>query len=1294
MHARKTARDALFPKPADDAFFAPRRGDITFRDAASVRAFADRLNRGEGRTEATKLTPSELGAMAFLHEVLHAVIQRYREAHPEAFEELSRALDDVLGEDKDAVVREFVTRFPPVPVYRHFRGEEEYVDLTPRRYLELAEPPFHAELHEEILLLWITNRNPAYERVRTVVGDDELGARYQVFVEEVRRFFAEAAPFGPRGESLFDLLLGPAKRGGTILEQMEYVEQSFGPELGVDALPFWEDKQKVHDLAHEESKWFQRGGPGPGEPLLEAMRFAPRDEDLPAQFSADLNWMPNVVLVAKSVYVWLFQLSVKYGREITRLDQIPDEELDFLRSCKFTGLWLIGLFERSHASRKIKQMRGDRDALASAYSLGGYDIAHELGGYPAWQNLRDRAWRRGIRLAADMVPNHVGIDGDWVIQHPDWFIQAKHPPYPNYRFHGPDLSSNPHVSVFLEEGYWNMTDAAVVYRRHDNHTGEDRFIYHGNDGTSMPWNDTAQLDYAKAEVRRAVIETILHVARMFPIIRFDAAMTLAKRHVQRLWYPLPGNSAEAIPSRGDYALTQEQFDAAIPVEFWREVVDVVAERAPDTLLLAEAFWMMEGYFVRTLGMHRVYNSAFMNMMKREENAKYKETITNVLDFDAEILKRFVNFMNNPDEETAIAQFGANEKYFGVCAMMATMPGLPMFGHGQVEGLQEKYGMEYRRPRSGEGPNPYVIARHEREIFPILAKRYLFSGVEHFALFDFFSDGHVDPDVFAYANGAGSERALVLFHNRYKTTRGRIHPSTHRGTLGEALALDEDRGWWLVYRDVPHGLEYVRPVKDVIDGGMAWELDGYAYHVLMDFRQVHATLEKPYDRLAMELAGRGVPDVEFALRELYLRPVHAPLREACSKGHLAYLTAQLEESDDIAARAALAERMGHVVDGLDWMLTQRSFRDVTVFREPAIERAGDRFTALHGFVRIARVDAASAEQVTSEPEPVVTAVDDPAAAEVEAAPAATPETIERELHLDLLIASLQLEATIEILAAGADALEIARAKPPEYLTAGAIVFRPEPRRWSQPSFPAPAEAAEPDLSLGAVAEVRAPQPLEDASEPPVEQLPVTPEPTEETADEPVAAPASEATITAQWAGLSWATRESLIEEWVLATPILEAFATAYDDAEAKHRAALVMLAATLPAGLLTPAVRLAIGTRRGQAFMDVHESDGVYWLNKERYEELVRFLAERESASGRLHIADAATEADGLIVIATEEGYRAQRIANRLGPPPNVDIPERRTQRPPSVAPKEEAPEGEAPADRDQEGGAEQDPDDA
>ena len=140
-----------------------------------------------------------------------------------------------------------------------------------------------------------------------------------------------------------------------------------------------------------------------------------------------------------------------------------------------------------------------------------------------------------------MVPNHVGIDGKWVIEHPDWFVQLPYSPFPVYTFDGPNLTDVPGVGIYLEDHYYSKSDASVVFQRRNFDTGEVRYIYHGNDGTSMPWNDTAQLNYLLAEVREAVIQTVLHVARMFPIIRFDAAMTLAKRHYQRLWFPEPGS---------------------------------------------------------------------------------------------------------------------------------------------------------------------------------------------------------------------------------------------------------------------------------------------------------------------------------------------------------------------------------------------------------------------------------------------------------------------------------------------------------------------------------------------------------------------------------------------------------------------------------------------------------------------------------------------------------------------------------------------------------------------------------
>ncbi|MGL5004479.1 MAG: alpha-amylase family glycosyl hydrolase, partial [Casimicrobium sp.] len=409
-----------------------------------------------------------------------------------------------------------------------------------------------------------------------------------------------------------------------------------------------------------------------------------------------------------------------------------------------TGLWLIGLWERSSASKEIKHRMGNTDAVASAYSLWDYDIADALGGDVALENLKTRAWRYGIRMASDMVPNHTGVDSKWVMQHPEWFLQRAEAPYPSYSFNSADLSTDERVGIYLEDHYFDKTDAAVVFKRVDRWTGETRFIYHGNDGTTLPWNDTAQIDYLNPQAREAVIQTIFRVARQFPIIRFDAAMTLAKRHIKRLWYPEPG-SGEGIASRAENAMTREDFDRLMPHEFWREVVDRAAQEAPDTLLLAEAFWMMEGYFVRTLGMHRVYNSAFMVMLRDERNAEYIDVIKNTLEFEPEILKRFVNFLSNPDEKTSVEQFGKADKYFGVMTLCATLPGLPMIGHGQIEAFTEKYGMEYQRAYFEETPDYGFMQYHDSQIFPLLKKRYLFAEVEHFALYN------VDHEhVFAYS----------------------------------------------------------------------------------------------------------------------------------------------------------------------------------------------------------------------------------------------------------------------------------------------------------------------------------------------------------------------------------------------------------------------------------------------------------------------------------------------------------------------------------------------------------------
>jgi hypothetical protein len=466
------------------------------------------------------------------------------------------------------------------------------------------------------------------------------------------------------------------------------------------------------------------------------------------------------------------------------------------------------------------------------------------------------------------------------------------------------------VELKIEDHYFSQSDAAVVFRRRDRASGETRYIYHGNDGTSFPWNDTAQLDYLNPAVREQVIQTILHVARLFPVIRFDAAMTLAKRHFHRLWFPGPGTSG-AIPSRAEYGMNQAEFDRCMPHEFWREVVDRVAAEVPGTLLLAEAFWLMEGYFVRTLGMHRVYNSAFMNMMRDEENAKYRSVIKNTLEFDPDIMKRYVNFMSNPDERTAIDQFGTGDKCFGVAALMATLPGLPMFGHGQIEGFTEKYGMEYQRPRYDETPDHWLVERHEREIAPLLRRRWLFAESSNFLLYDFFQDsGTVDENVFAYSNRNGNERALVVYNNRYATTHGTIDYSAayadkgagrlRQQRLREGLGVTGDSAVTLAYRDSLTGLEHLRRASDLSERGLTMDLHAYECHVFLDWRELHSTAQWPWDRLCDQLNGRGVPNLDDALVNLELQPVHDALRQQLNSGMVRMLADLAEHPRALAS----------------------------------------------------------------------------------------------------------------------------------------------------------------------------------------------------------------------------------------------------------------------------------------------------------------------------------------------------------------------------------------------------------
>ena len=268
--------------------------------------------------------------------------------------------------------------------------------------------------------------------------------------------------------------------------------------------------------------------------------------------------MAELVLVAKSTYVWLAQLSrAVRPRRSGASTRCPTRSSTSSRARASPG-------SGSSASGSAAAPRAASSSCAATpmrwprpTRSPDYRIADELGGETAWRDLRDRAAARGIRLAADMVPNHMGIDSSWVVEHPERFIACHVSAVRGLRLRRARTSRRTSArrppasrtttgtrptprSSFRADRPGDRRDALHLSRQRRHELPVER-------------HRAARLPPAPRCARPSSGQ-ILDVARRFPVIRFDAAMVLAKRHIQRLWYPAARARGGAIPSRGAAAL--------------------------------------------------------------------------------------------------------------------------------------------------------------------------------------------------------------------------------------------------------------------------------------------------------------------------------------------------------------------------------------------------------------------------------------------------------------------------------------------------------------------------------------------------------------------------------------------------------------------------------------------------------------------------------------------------------------------------------------------------------------------
>ena len=160
FHVSRRSRDHY---QFDESLFA-LSGNVIFANFYAARVFAQKINHKRDLVSFPEraVRAGQINALGLIDEMLHHVMQLYREQrNPQAVHQALLWLYDHLGQDAvDKALYQFADQFPPLVVYRR--------EITLDEYLQAATGgvPNRASVLEELVMLWLSNVNPACSPLR------------------------------------------------------------------------------------------------------------------------------------------------------------------------------------------------------------------------------------------------------------------------------------------------------------------------------------------------------------------------------------------------------------------------------------------------------------------------------------------------------------------------------------------------------------------------------------------------------------------------------------------------------------------------------------------------------------------------------------------------------------------------------------------------------------------------------------------------------------------------------------------------------------------------------------------------------------------------------------------------------------------------------------------------------------------------------------------------------------------------------------------------------------------------
>jgi glycosidase len=363
-------------------------------------------------------------------------------------------------------------------------------------------------------------------------------------------------------------------------------------------------------------------------------------------------------------------------------------------------------------------------------------------------------------LILDFVPNHTGFDHGWVTQHPDRYILGSEE----------DFRRDP-TAFYLAE------------RAND----DNRFIARGKDPYFAPWSDVAQLNYFNPECRQGMIGILKNIAQYCDGVRCDMAMLVTNEIFQRTW----GNFLQPWPTPG--------------TEFWEEAIAAL----PDFVWLAEVYWDME-WRMQELGFKFTYDKRLYDRLREGSTGQVRDHLRADLRYQGKMAR----FLENHDEPRCSAVF-PRERIASVVTLLATLPGMRFFHHGQLDGLKTFVPMPLATAQY-ETPNPAI-----RELYAQLL-RFADADVFHageWQLLEVQSAGDdTSQDLIAYRWHYQADHRLIVVNLGNRTAQAKVH--------GAAVGTSRN----CLFCDLLNGGEYLWERSALEANGLYVKLAPYQAHV--------------------------------------------------------------------------------------------------------------------------------------------------------------------------------------------------------------------------------------------------------------------------------------------------------------------------------------------------------------------------------------------------------------------------------------------------------------------------------